>query len=242
MTIQRQEQKQQQKHVPYARIAIATTAFLLLLVGGIIWVLNIQKVVEGPWSNTLAAIFTVFGVVFALFQWLLPVSSKSHNSSMTSPNDNITGKNSFLHSHIRPPNPYKTAPYEKPVDTTIPHIEPTKSSTTFLSPRKKAYLENAHIHIQTISKILGVDKDKGALVVYSRRFMYRPLQMCTVSCDPTLYWEQNITKHVINGFQIWGAFFTGLNPGDYVVYDKDHERIERVSVSADNITEVNWED
>lgn len=60
----------------YARLILAGIIFLFLACGAAIWVLNIEDIIRGPWSNIVVAIFTLLGVVFTFFQWLLPLSSR----------------------------------------------------------------------------------------------------------------------------------------------------------------------
>ncbi len=75
------------------RLIIALIAVLLLTGGTTFWILSLLDTIQGPWSNTLPAIFTLLGVVFSLLQWLLPFSStsspttKSTSISETSHND-----------------------------------------------------------------------------------------------------------------------------------------------------------
>ena len=42
---------------------------LALLVGALLWILNIVSIVPGPWSTILGAIFTVISAVLGLLQW-----------------------------------------------------------------------------------------------------------------------------------------------------------------------------
>jgi len=38
----------------------------------------------------------------------------------------------------------------------------------------------------------------------------------------------------------WDCSIRSLKPGDYVAYDQDHNHLERVTISAGKITEVDW--
>lgn len=58
---------------------------LLLLVGTIIWILNIQGLVPGPWSSIVSAICTVAGVLVALLQWHQPSLEKIPSEPIGSP-------------------------------------------------------------------------------------------------------------------------------------------------------------
>lgn len=48
-------------------------ALLLLVIGTIIWVLNIIGVIPGPWSSVFGAIFTGTGIIIAVLDSLLTV-------------------------------------------------------------------------------------------------------------------------------------------------------------------------
>ena len=53
-----------------------TIAILIIAGGAIIWILNIEKVITGPWSSILGAIFTVLGAVLGLLQWYSQFTSE----------------------------------------------------------------------------------------------------------------------------------------------------------------------
>ena len=44
-------------------------ALILLAGGATIWILNIEELVKGPWSNIIGVLFTVVGIILALLQW-----------------------------------------------------------------------------------------------------------------------------------------------------------------------------
>ncbi len=68
------------KAVPWMRWLIAVVILLLIVVGIIIWILIDQS----SWTTILpVVIFTVLGVVIALFQWLFPVSTGAHTHEHT---------------------------------------------------------------------------------------------------------------------------------------------------------------
>jgi hypothetical protein len=48
-------------------------ALLLLIVGTIIWVLNILGIIPGPWSSVFGATFTGTGIIIAVLDSLLTV-------------------------------------------------------------------------------------------------------------------------------------------------------------------------
>ena len=68
------------KAASWMRWLIAVVILLLIAVGTIIWILIDQS----SWTTILpVVIFTVLGVVIALFQWLFPVSTGAHTHEHT---------------------------------------------------------------------------------------------------------------------------------------------------------------
>src|SRR6266852_8051862 len=68
----RESQKRYQLH----RISwiIVIIVLILMATGTVIWLLNLQ----GTWITILPlVIFTILGIIIALFQWLFPVSSNA---------------------------------------------------------------------------------------------------------------------------------------------------------------------
>jgi hypothetical protein len=41
----------------------------MILAGALVWILNIEEVIYGTWSNVMGVIFTSFGVALTLLQW-----------------------------------------------------------------------------------------------------------------------------------------------------------------------------
>src|SRR5260370_19441451 len=80
------------------RLIIALIAVLLLTGGTTFWILSLLDTIQGPWSNTLPAIFTLLGVVFSFLQWLLPFTSASspmiENTNISEPSHNDSKKSS----------------------------------------------------------------------------------------------------------------------------------------------------
>src|SRR5438105_1693119 len=74
----------ERKQLQERRLIIISIAILLLVGGTIIWILNSQGIIKGSWSSTLLIIFTVFGIIIGLFQWLYPVSSSTSQLSQSS--------------------------------------------------------------------------------------------------------------------------------------------------------------
>jgi len=51
------------------RQALLLVIVLPIIGGAIIWILNIQGLVTGPWSSIFSVLFTVLGALVALLQW-----------------------------------------------------------------------------------------------------------------------------------------------------------------------------
>src|SRR5947209_5233498 len=96
-----QQQRQQfrepqgRKHFPWMRLIIILIAILLFAAGAIIWILNIGHVIQGAWSFILPVIFTVLGVLFALFQWLFPINSSTPTPHIAFPPQPLPQRSPF---------------------------------------------------------------------------------------------------------------------------------------------------
>jgi len=66
----------------FAFVVFATS---LIIVGAIIWILNIEDVIKGPWSSILGVIFTVLSAVLTLLQWHLQTTLRMLPTSVASP-------------------------------------------------------------------------------------------------------------------------------------------------------------
>src|SRR2546428_4813281 len=76
---QNESQKRYQLH--RIRWIIVVIVLILIAVGTVIWLLTLQ----GTWITIVPlVIFTVLGVIIALFQWLFPVSSNTSDRASTS--------------------------------------------------------------------------------------------------------------------------------------------------------------
>jgi len=73
--IKQQQASHQHKNIPWLRLSIVFIAVLFFLVGALLWILNVGHVIQGHWADVLPILFAVFGVIFTLCQWLLPISS-----------------------------------------------------------------------------------------------------------------------------------------------------------------------
>src|SRR5258706_3336381 len=99
------------KAASWMRWLIAVVILLLIAVGTIIWILIDQS----SWTTILpVVIFTVLGVVIALFQWLFPVSTGAHTHEHTA--------NSFPTSLM--PQLSTATPAVPPMPQIIVHVPP----------------------------------------------------------------------------------------------------------------------
>lgn len=57
------------KPYPGRRLVVFLVIILPLMAGIVLWVLNIAKIIPGPWSSVLSAIFTFLSVLFTFLEW-----------------------------------------------------------------------------------------------------------------------------------------------------------------------------
>jgi hypothetical protein len=74
------KRRQWNKHLPWKRIITAIIAIFLLSAGVFVWILNIEHIIQGDWSNVLPVVFIALGVIFALLTWLFPFSPEQHEA------------------------------------------------------------------------------------------------------------------------------------------------------------------
>ncbi len=123
--------------------------------GGLIWVLNIEAVIQGPWSTIFGVVATASGIILALLQWY----------------------------------------------TSLAQGYPTEMVT----PPQKVFK-------------LGVGKQKGAIIIYTRRKM-RGMTIVlsqgfgTVATHPDF--ATNVIERNIQGRSIFVGTFPALAPGNY---------------------------
>ena len=79
------EQKPKRTRSLWIRLVIGFIALLCLAAGGLVWVLNAERVISGDWSTILPIVFIVLAVAFALFTWLCPFSPVDTKESDTMP-------------------------------------------------------------------------------------------------------------------------------------------------------------
>lgn len=94
-----QEDEGNYKRPPYKRYVIAGVLFLFIVGISILWVFNTDK---GFWASTFSIVLVCLGVIFALFQWLLPISTET-NVKLTSDE----GKGTSVKSSQKPPKEFR---------------------------------------------------------------------------------------------------------------------------------------
>src|SRR3989442_1010557 len=67
-----QRQNQGRKRLPWIRVTIASIALLCFAAIALLWILNVEYVIQGNWSVVLSIVFTILGVVFVFCAWLFP--------------------------------------------------------------------------------------------------------------------------------------------------------------------------
>jgi hypothetical protein len=88
-----------QRQIPKARLIIVIISTLLVIFALIIWILNIEHIVRGDWSNILPIIFVGLAVLLPLIQWLLPLPSREPEPPLSS---NVTLIDAALDPHDSP--------------------------------------------------------------------------------------------------------------------------------------------
>jgi tetratricopeptide (TPR) repeat protein len=68
------KQKPKRARSFWIRLVIGLIALVCLIAGGIVWILNTERVISGDWSTILPIVFIILAAVFALFTWLFPFS------------------------------------------------------------------------------------------------------------------------------------------------------------------------
>lgn len=75
------QEQQHQKQRTWKFFLFLGISLFLLISGAVVWILNIAGFLTGPWSNILPVIFTTFGVIIPLLQWLLPSQGKTRGGT-----------------------------------------------------------------------------------------------------------------------------------------------------------------
>lgn len=90
-------QQQKRRKISWGRWIIVVIALLVILASTILWIAENQ----GPWINILPlVIFTVLGVIIALFQWLFPISSDLPEKALVSQQSALK-QDMFIHAPPR---------------------------------------------------------------------------------------------------------------------------------------------
>ncbi len=88
-----------QPHLPRARLISAIIFSSLIIAAACIWILNIEGLVKGDWSNILPIIFVALAVLLPLIQWLFPLPSREPEPPLSS---NVTLIDAALDPHDSP--------------------------------------------------------------------------------------------------------------------------------------------
>ena len=83
--IKQQQASDQHRNISWLRLSIVFIAVLFFLTGALLWILNVGHVIQGNWADVLPILFAVFGVIFTLCQWLLPISSSDSQPPQSQP-------------------------------------------------------------------------------------------------------------------------------------------------------------
>ncbi len=67
----------------FRRTFLAST-ILIVVIAGLVWILNIEGIIKGAWSNPLSALFTILAVLFAFIQVSFLISTASNSKPKTS--------------------------------------------------------------------------------------------------------------------------------------------------------------
>jgi WD40 repeat protein len=67
----------------FKRTLLAAT-ILTIVLAGFVWILNIQGIIKGSWSNPISALFTILAVLFAFIQIVPQFSSATNTKPKTS--------------------------------------------------------------------------------------------------------------------------------------------------------------
>jgi hypothetical protein len=56
------------------RPLLFSLAIVIILIAAVLWILNIANILIGSWSSLAGAFLAILGVLFAFFQWAIPLS------------------------------------------------------------------------------------------------------------------------------------------------------------------------
>ncbi|MGB8347020.1 MAG: TIR domain-containing protein [Ktedonobacteraceae bacterium] len=74
-----QKMLSQRKNASWIRFTIVAIAIIFFMVATLLWILNTGHIIQGDWSYIFPILFVVLSAIFALCQWLLPITSGESN-------------------------------------------------------------------------------------------------------------------------------------------------------------------
>lgn len=221
---------------------------ILFIVAGLIWILNIEGIINGTWSTPLSAFFTILAALSAFIQVILLISPPSS----TKPDPSA---NSAVSSLISKPVPK------------IPLAAPLMEKDSRFPPSFEDYQQFA----ESIKRIILTEQGKGSIVIYTEHDMIdKSIYLISVG-DWTIYRDQiadylnnkrirheyrhrkyyssieglwllkkkRIRLEFFNHKLIYTASFDDLNDGAYILFSIEKGQAS-VIVSQDSITMVDW--
>lgn len=99
------------------------------------------------------------------------------------------------------------------------------------------------LYEQVEDVVLGTDKHKGALVVYTRKNLRgSPINVSFGfhSDPPKVDLAASVIGRRRKGSTVYLAVFSALEPGNYTVYTDARDFVIRVSISSGRVVEVDW--
>lgn len=72
-----EEQQSKRKYASLIRSIVFITGCILIIIGGVVWILSVGRVISGVWSIILPVVFVVLGVIAAFGQFLFAFSSNT---------------------------------------------------------------------------------------------------------------------------------------------------------------------
>jgi hypothetical protein len=111
---------------------------------------------------------------------------------------------------------------------------------TDLSPHKRSQ-QNPLFPTESIK--LGINKQKGALIVYtSKKLCGTTIHLCKGFDASNLHTDSatNVIHRRIHGHDRFIGVFPSLEPSNYTVYTNQQEYLSHTTIYADHLAEIDW--